>query len=182
MVRDWMVAPERGLISRTGQEQRVEPKAMELLVYLAAHQGEVVTREELEKNVWRGALVGYGAVTNSVIKLRKALGDQAREPGIIATIPKRGSRLVAPVRYLDVEEEQLLAGYDNAGRDSAPAGKEAIRLGQVSADRKYPGGVGGARRRSVLDLVPCDLGISPTIECSVESHAIHRGAAFRRLE
>ncbi len=82
---------------------------MEVLVYLAAHQGEVVTREELEKNVWRGALVGYDAVTNSVIKLRKALGDHAKEPGIIATVPKRGYRLVAPVRYLDVEEEQLPA-------------------------------------------------------------------------
>jgi TolB-like protein/Tfp pilus assembly protein PilF len=87
----------------------------------------VVTREELEKNVWRGAIVGYDAVTNSVIKLRKALGDHAREPGIIATIPKRGYRLVAPVRYLDVEEEQLLAGPDTAGPDSVPAGKTRSR-------------------------------------------------------
>jgi TolB-like protein/DNA-binding winged helix-turn-helix (wHTH) protein len=95
---------------------------MEVLVYLAAHQGEVVTREELGRNVWRGALVGYDAVTKSVIKLRKAFGDQAREPDIIEPIPKRGYRLVAPVRYPGVEEEQRTAGPDIAGEDSAPAG------------------------------------------------------------
>jgi len=127
MVGDWMVAPERGQINCAGRMERVEPKAMEVLVFLAAHQGEVVTREELEKNVWHGALVGYDAVTNSVIKLRKALGDHAREPGIIATIPKRGYRLVAPVRYVDIEEEQLLAGPDTAGPDSVPAGKTRSR-------------------------------------------------------
>lgn len=78
---------------------------MEVLVYLARRQGEVVSREELEQHVWRGALVGYDAVTNTVIKLRKALGDDAREPGIVATIPKRGYRLVAPIRYLDLDEQ-----------------------------------------------------------------------------
>ncbi len=119
MVGDWMVAPDRGQINRAGIIERVEPKAMDVLVYLSAHQNEVVTREELETNVWHGALVGYDAVTNSVIKLRKALGDHAREPGIIATIPKRGYRLVAPVRYLDAEEEQL-----RAGPDSVPAGRK----------------------------------------------------------
>ncbi|NEX23118.1 hypothetical protein G3480_22935, partial [Thiorhodococcus mannitoliphagus] len=77
MVRDWVVASDCGQLSRAGRIERVEPKAMEVLVYLAAHQGEVVTREELEQNVWRGALVGYDAVTKSVIKLRKAFGDQA---------------------------------------------------------------------------------------------------------
>ena len=76
---------------------RVEPKVMDVLAYLAAHQGEVVSREELERQVWRGALVGYDAVTGTVIKLRKALDDDAREPRYIATIPKRGYRLLPGV-------------------------------------------------------------------------------------
>lgn len=74
---------------------------MEVLVYLASRQGEVVTREALEREVWRGALVGYDAVTSTVIKLRKALGDSARNSSVIRTIPKRGYQLIASVGPAD---------------------------------------------------------------------------------
>ena len=43
-------------------------------------------------------MVGYDAVTSTVIELRKALGDSARQPEFIATVPKRGYRLIAEVR------------------------------------------------------------------------------------
>lgn len=72
---------------------------MEVLVYLVSRPAQVVTREDLERDVWRGALVGYDAVTKTVIKLRKALGDDARRPRCIATIPKRGYQLIAPVTF-----------------------------------------------------------------------------------
>jgi len=70
---------------------------MDVLVHLASRQGEVVSRSELEQVVWHGAVIGYDAVTNTVIKLRKALGDSARNPSFIATVPKRGYQLIAPV-------------------------------------------------------------------------------------
>jgi DNA-binding winged helix-turn-helix (wHTH) protein len=59
---------------------RIEPKAMDMLVYLAAHEGEVVSRDDLERDVWHGATVGYDAVTGTLIKPRKALDDDARQP------------------------------------------------------------------------------------------------------
>ncbi len=76
---------------------------MEVLVYLASHPAEVVTREELERDVWHGALVGYDAVTSTVIKLRKALQDNARQPRFIATIPKKGYQLIAPITHPEDE-------------------------------------------------------------------------------
>jgi TolB-like protein/DNA-binding winged helix-turn-helix (wHTH) protein/Flp pilus assembly protein TadD len=98
MVGDWLVEPDQGEMTRGTESVRVEPKVMEVLVYLARRQGEVVTRGDLERDVWKGALVGYDAVTSTVIKLRKALGDSARRPSLIRTIPKRGYQLVAPVK------------------------------------------------------------------------------------
>jgi TolB-like protein/DNA-binding winged helix-turn-helix (wHTH) protein/Flp pilus assembly protein TadD len=92
---DWRVSPAEGLLVRGNELVRLEPKAMQVLVYLASRSGDVVTREELEQNVWRGELVGYGAVTNTVIKLRKALQDDPRQPRFIATIPKKGYQLIA---------------------------------------------------------------------------------------
>ena len=65
-VGDWLVESDEGRLSRGDESVRVEPKAMEVLVYLAERRGEVVTREELERHVWRGALVGYDAVTSTV--------------------------------------------------------------------------------------------------------------------
>jgi adenylate cyclase len=100
-IRDWRVSPAEDLLQRGDELVRLEPKAMEVLVYLASRPGDVVTREELERDVWRGAVVGYDAVTNTVIKLRKALQDDARQPRFIATVPKKGYQLIAPVTQPD---------------------------------------------------------------------------------
>lgn len=96
-IDDWRVSPPEGLLTRGDEIVRLEPKAMEVLVYFASRPSEVITREELERDVWHGAEVGYDAVTNTVIKLRKALQDDARQPRFIATIPKMGYQLIAPV-------------------------------------------------------------------------------------
>jgi len=100
-INDWQVSPPEGLLTRGIEKVRLEPKAMEVLVYLASRPGEVITREELERDVWRGALIGYEAVTSTIIKLRKALQDNARQPQYIATIPKRGYQLIASITYID---------------------------------------------------------------------------------
>jgi DNA-binding winged helix-turn-helix (wHTH) protein len=70
---------------------------MDVLVYLAAEAGRVVSKEELLAAVWGGAFVEEGALSQAVHSLRKALGDSARQPRYIQTIPKRGYRLVARV-------------------------------------------------------------------------------------
>jgi TolB-like protein/DNA-binding winged helix-turn-helix (wHTH) protein/Flp pilus assembly protein TadD len=103
-IEDWRVSPPEGLLVRGTEMVRLEPKAMEVLVYFASRPGEVITREELEREVWHGALIGYDAVTNTVIKLRKALQDNARQPRFITTIPKMGYQLIAPIAYPEEDE------------------------------------------------------------------------------
>ena len=100
-IGDWQVSPQEGLLSHENNLVHLEPKAMEVLVYFASRPGDVITREELERDVWSGALVGYDAVTNTIIKLRKALQDNARQPRFIATIPKKGYQLIASIRYVE---------------------------------------------------------------------------------
>lgn len=80
-----------------GTTVRLEPKATAVLVMLAAHPGEVVTREALLETVWPDVVVTDASLTRCVSQLRLALGDDAREPTVIETIPKVGYRLlVAP--------------------------------------------------------------------------------------
>lgn len=94
---DWYVDPDTGRISRQGAETKLEPKVMALLVYLANHAGDVMSRETIEAEVWKDVVVGYDALASTVIKLRKALGDNSRQPRFIETVSKKGYRLIAPV-------------------------------------------------------------------------------------
>jgi hypothetical protein len=72
---------------------------MGVLVCLARRAPEVVTKEELFQEVWDGAFVTEGVLTYVISGLRKALGDDARSPSFIETIPTKGYRLVAPPRF-----------------------------------------------------------------------------------
>ena len=96
-IGEWWADRAANELGRAGESVRIEPKAMEVLMLLAEHGDRVVSREELLNAVWPGVVVGDEALTQSVIKLRRALGDDPRTPSYIETIPKRGYRLIAPV-------------------------------------------------------------------------------------
>ena len=96
-VGNWMVEPALNQLSAAGKTVKLEPKTMAALIYLANRPGQVVSREALLSALWPGIVVGDDSLTQVVIKLRKALGDDPDEPVHIQTITKGGYRLVAPV-------------------------------------------------------------------------------------
>src|SRR3989454_9093528 len=96
-VGDWTVEPDLNQLSTQGRAVKVEPKAMAVLLHLADRPGQVVGREALLAQGWPGVIVGDDSLTQVVIKLRKALGDDPDRPTYIQTVTKRGYRLVAPV-------------------------------------------------------------------------------------
>ena len=85
--------PLRNRILRDGQVIPVEPRVMELLVYLSARAGQLVTKRELMDQVW-GANVVDQAIQRAVSLLRSALGDSAQDPRIIETVPGQGYRML----------------------------------------------------------------------------------------
>lgn len=93
----WTVSPARRRIERADESVQLTPRGMAVLERLAAAGGDVVTRDELHESVWRGGAVTDDALTQCIVELRKALGDSARDPRFIETIPKRGFRLIEPV-------------------------------------------------------------------------------------
>ena len=96
-IGEWWADRSTNELSHGGETRRIEPKAMEVLMALAGSAGQVVTREQLLSTLWPGVVVGDEALTQSIIKLRRALGDNPRSPSYIETISKRGYRLIAPV-------------------------------------------------------------------------------------
>jgi Tol biopolymer transport system component/DNA-binding winged helix-turn-helix (wHTH) protein len=96
-VGERLVSPKLNRLTRDGQEIRIEPKAMQVLVYLAGRPNEVASREELIRHVWPDTFVTDDVLKRCISDLRKALGDNRDNPQFIETISKGGYRLIGQV-------------------------------------------------------------------------------------
>ncbi len=91
---DWLVDPDRDLLQSGDLERKLDHKVMRLLLCLCEAPQQELSREEILHQVWTGVAVSPQVVTVAVSGLRKALGDDARRPAYIQTIPGHGYRLL----------------------------------------------------------------------------------------
>lgn len=84
----------------SGEPLDVQRKPLEILAYLLAHAGEVVTKDELLTTVWEGRPTVDNVLANAVAKLRSALGPEHAER--IHTQPRVGYRFVGPLERIAV--------------------------------------------------------------------------------
>ncbi|MGD8329914.1 MAG: winged helix-turn-helix domain-containing protein [Acidobacteriota bacterium] len=130
LVGEWRFSPTSGELRRHPGDDagvRLEPKVADVLGCLLAHPGKVVAKEELIAGVWPDTFVTDSAVFRHVSELRRALGDDARDPCYIETVPKRGYRLVAPVSRLAVPPTNDRAIASPALAQAAPGARRVSR-------------------------------------------------------
>jgi len=96
-VGDWLMEPDLNRISRADKVVPIEPKVLEVLLFLAEQPGEVLSPKDIIRRVWPDTFVSDDVLTHSISELRKAFGDDAKNPHIIQTIPRKGYRLIASV-------------------------------------------------------------------------------------
>ena len=108
-IGDWTVDTIANAFERGDERVQVEPKAMQVLAVLVEHAGEVVSKDILFERVWDGRFVTDDVLTGAVGQLRRALGDDARSPSYIQTVPRRGYRLIAKVEAIDSEPPEAPA-------------------------------------------------------------------------
>lgn len=96
-IGDFHADPQRQRLYSGEEEIRVEPKVMEVLLFLAAHQGQTIPKDHFLDAVWGETVVTEDALLRCISELRKIFDDDPRAPRYIETIRKRGYRLVAPV-------------------------------------------------------------------------------------
>ncbi|MDX1555877.1 MAG: winged helix-turn-helix domain-containing protein, partial [Xanthomonadales bacterium] len=100
---DWIVKPSVDRIERNGVSKTLEPRAMDILIYLSQRPRAVVSIEHLITEVWAGQIVSDNTVYQWIRILRKALEDDPANPAYIETITKKGYRLVAQAEPLETE-------------------------------------------------------------------------------
>jgi len=80
-----------------GVAQPVEPQVFDLLCLLARAAGKLVTKDQMIKEIWGGRIVAEATIDGRIAAARKAVGDDGRRQAVIATVIRRGIRLVVPV-------------------------------------------------------------------------------------
>lgn len=92
-----------GELRRSGVRVRLQSQPFKLLSVLVEHQGEVVSRETLQSELWGAdTTVDFDhSLGIAVNKLREALGDSAENPRFVETLAKRGYRFIAPVKAIE---------------------------------------------------------------------------------
>lgn len=88
---------ERYVLQRNDQALKLEPKVLDLLVYLLRHRDRVVLKNELITELWPDQVVSEAALTHCVAKARKAVHDDGGSQRVIKTLHGRGYRFVAEV-------------------------------------------------------------------------------------
>jgi DNA-binding winged helix-turn-helix (wHTH) protein len=85
------------VLLREGKPLPLAPKVLETLLTLVQNGGRIIEKEDLMARLWPDTYVEESNLTYTIVQLRKTLGDDARHPRYIETIPKRGYRFIVEV-------------------------------------------------------------------------------------
>jgi DNA-binding winged helix-turn-helix (wHTH) protein len=114
----FVLSPGQRLLLRDGAEIRLIPRYFDLLVMLIERRLEAVSRQEIFDRVWADVVVSDGALSQAVRTLRRALGDDPREPAFIRTVSRHGYQFVHP--DLTVESDGPADAVGASRRDFSP--------------------------------------------------------------
>lgn len=105
-IGDWQF--DRGTATITnikGEQKRLSPKTLKVLLILVENAGITVSRKELLDRVWKSTYPSDYVVSRAIADLRSAFGEEAKSAAYIQTIPKLGYRLIADISYRQASEQ-----------------------------------------------------------------------------
>ncbi len=162
---DFCVSPARRLLLRSGRELALIPRYLDLLILLLERRHEAVHRREIFETVWSDVVVSDGALSQAVRTLRRALGDDSREPVYIRTVSRHGYRFA----FDGVVEEP----EDDAPLSTPPA---------VVAASPWPvSPVRGDPFEDALEKLLSEQDTDARREAAEALHALGTAEALRRL-
>ena len=129
-----------GELRKNGVKLRLQGQPFQVLAILLERAGNVVTREELRKQLWPSdTFVDFDHSLNTAVnKVREALGDSASSPQFVETLAKRGYRFIAPLQG-PVENELAREISTEAGSSREPRDpREGPEPPRTSRESQFP--------------------------------------------
>ena len=101
-----------GELRRQGLRIKLHSQPLQILFMLLERPGELLTREEICRELWPdGTVVDYEHGVNSALnRIREALGDKASNPRFVETLARRGYRFVGQVERIALQEDGSTTG------------------------------------------------------------------------
>lgn len=124
--------PKRRLL-RNGNLVPLKPKAFDLLAVLVEHNGTLLTKDDLFRLVWEEQIVEESNLTVSMSAIRRALGEQAKNPRYITTVSGRGYYFNADLQ--DKNDEDLIIESHKISKITV---EEEIETNEISEIKKLP--------------------------------------------
>ena len=83
-------------LRRDGLDLDIQPKVLDLLLYLIARRDRVIPREEILEALWSGVAATDDVLSRAIHSARQAVGDDGEQQRVIQTVRRRGFRFVGP--------------------------------------------------------------------------------------
>jgi predicted ATPase/DNA-binding winged helix-turn-helix (wHTH) protein len=96
----YVLDPAQARVTRAGEVLALGGRPLQVLSLLAAHPGRLLKKDEVLDAVWGHRHVSESALKGAVNLLRLVLGDDAKAPLYVETVPRQGYRFTAPVQAL----------------------------------------------------------------------------------
>lgn len=125
---------ERYVLTRAGEPCRVEPQVFEVLAYLAANPGRLITKDELFDEVWGKRFVSDAALSSRIRAARQAIGDDGSRQAFIRTVHGKGYEFIARLEPADAS----VSGVDASRPLAEPSGPEAAQPPPMASRSALP--------------------------------------------
>jgi len=103
-LNDTLIEVDQGTITQNKYQQSIQPKQMQVLLYLSKKAKQVVSTDELITHCWDTPFISDSPVHKCIAQIRKKLGDNTKSPNFIKTFPKKGYMLIANINQTDYLE------------------------------------------------------------------------------
>ena len=101
----WIICPQTNTITNKADVHSIDNKSMQVLSFLLQQAGKKVTKEQVIEHVWKDRFVTDDILSVTISKIRKALGDNARSPTFIKTLPGEGYILIGKTKKVGGTEQ-----------------------------------------------------------------------------
>ena len=163
-INDWLIQPQINAIEKGNRNWHLEPKVMQVLVHLALHPNEVLSKDKLIETIWRDTFVGDDVLIRCISEIRYVFGDDPRSPFIIQTIPKAGYRLIAAVKMKIDTATELSVAEDQAARPN----RNPLLERETQPNKQDPAVLGEYEESSVSTNWQTVKGEDPTFATNYE--------------
>ena len=133
--KEFSLDPERFELCRNGVPVKTEPQVIELLTFLVRNSERMISKDEINQQIWHGRVVSDSALSSRIKALRQLLGDSGKTQEIIQTVHRKGFRFIAEVRTEDVSAVSTVEGMNEPEASHARPTIAVLPFVNLSADK-----------------------------------------------